>query len=102
MDYPIASLAALLDLFAPCFRAEVFGTFKAMVGAWALCPGPRTISEVWQATGRAARHHHDTAYALFHSAKWDWDDTGSSCHVHSSSPRTLSGAPMYECMPMRR
>jgi hypothetical protein len=76
MDYPIASFAALLDFFGPCFRAEVFGTFKAMVGAWALCPGPRTISEVWQATGRAARRHHDTAYALFHSAKWDWDEIG--------------------------
>lgn len=76
MDYPIASFAALLDLFAGCFRAEVFGTFKAMVGAWAVCPGPRTISEVWQATGQAARRHHDTAYALFHSAKWDWDALG--------------------------
>ena len=76
MDYPIASFAALLDFFSPCFRAEVFGTFKAMVSAWALCPGPRTISEVWQATGLAARRHHDTAYALFHSARWDWDELG--------------------------
>lgn len=76
MDYPIASFATLLDFFTPCFRAEVFGTFKMMVGAWALCPGPRTISEVWQATGQAARRHHDTAYALFHSAKWDWDQLG--------------------------
>jgi DDE superfamily endonuclease len=76
MDYPIASLAALLDLFASCFRAEVLGTFKAMVSAWALCPGPRTISEVWQATGLAARRHHDTAYALFGSANWSWDELG--------------------------
>lgn len=76
MDYPIASFAALLDLFGPCFRAEVFGTFKTMVAAWALCPGPRTIAEVWQATGQAAKRHHDTAYALFHSAKWDWDQLG--------------------------
>jgi len=76
MDYPIASLTALLDLFASCFRQEVFGTFKTMVCAWALCPGPRTISEVWQATGAAARRHHDTAYALFGSAKWDWDELG--------------------------
>lgn len=76
MDYPIASFAALLDLFASCFRAEVFATFKAMVGAWATCSGPRTISEVWQATGQAARHHHGTACALFGSAKWDWDELG--------------------------
>jgi hypothetical protein len=76
MDYPIASLSALLDFFAGCFRAEVFDTFKTMVRAWALCPGPRTISEVWQATGLAARRHHDTAYALWSSAKWDWDELG--------------------------
>jgi hypothetical protein len=76
MEYPIASLAGLLDFFASCFRAEVFGTFKMMVGAWALCPGPHTISEVWQATGQAARRHHDSAYALFHSAKWSWDELG--------------------------
>jgi len=31
---------------------------------------------VWQATGQAARRHHDSAYALFHSAKWDWDELG--------------------------
>jgi hypothetical protein len=76
MDYPIVSLTALLDFFAGCFRAEVFGTFKAMTAAWALCPGPRTISEVWQTTGQAAKRHHDTAYALFSSAKWDWDELG--------------------------
>jgi hypothetical protein len=46
------------------------------VAAWAVCPGPHTISEVWQATGLAAKRHHDLAYALFHSAKWDWDDVG--------------------------
>lgn len=76
MDYPIASLASLLDFFAGCFRTEVFATFKTMVAAWVTCPGPRTISEVWQATGEAAKRHHDTAYALFHSAKWNWDELG--------------------------
>src|SRR5207302_9737480 len=35
-----------------------------------------TLSEVWQATGLAAKRHHDLAYALFHSAKWKWDDIG--------------------------
>lgn len=36
----------------------------------------RIPSEVWQATGLAARRHHDTAYAVFHSACWEWDDLG--------------------------
>src|SRR4051794_41697054 len=34
------------------------------------------ISEVWLATGLAARRHHDTAYAVFHSACWEGDDLG--------------------------
>ena len=38
--------------------------------------GPRTLSEVRQATGLAAKRHHDTAYAVFHSAAWEWDDLG--------------------------
>src|SRR3954471_12419914 len=27
-------------------------------------------------TGLAAKRHHDTAYAVFHSACWDWDELG--------------------------
>ncbi len=39
-------------------------------------PRPRTLSEVWQAAGRSATHHWDTAYSFFASAKWQWDDLG--------------------------
>ena len=74
MEQLIPSLAVLLEGFADCFRHEVFQTFRVLVAAWATCPGPHTISEVWQATGLAARRHHDLAYSLFHSARWDWDD----------------------------
>ncbi|HEX4609538.1 MAG TPA: hypothetical protein VH092_15170 [Urbifossiella sp.] len=70
MDQLIPSLAALVDEFRPCFRAEVFQTFRHVLAGWIVCPGPRTLSEVWQATGRAAEHHWDTAYALFASAGW--------------------------------
>jgi hypothetical protein len=76
VDQLIPSLAALVEGFRPCFRAEVFLTFQHLLVGWVVCPGPRTISEVWQATGRAARRHHDTAYALFASAVWDWDELG--------------------------
>ena len=47
-----------------------------MIAGWIVCLGPHTISEVWQATGLAAKRHHDTAYAVFHSAAWEWDDLG--------------------------
>lgn len=76
MDQLIPSLAALVDGFRPCFRAEVFATFQHLLVGWIICPGPRTVAEVWQATGRAAGHHWDCAYSLFASASWEWDDLG--------------------------
>jgi DDE superfamily endonuclease len=76
MDQLIPGLTELVGHFRDCFRSEVFQTFQALLAGWILCNGPRTISEVWQATGLAARRHHDTAYAVFHSAAWEWDDLG--------------------------
>jgi len=76
MDQLIPSLLELVAPFRDCFRAEVFQTFQTLLAGWIVCVGSRTISEVWQATGWAARRHHDTAYAVFHSAAWEWDDLG--------------------------
>lgn len=76
MDQLIPSLALLVEGFRPCFRREVFETFQQLLVGWILASGPRTISEVWQATGRAAKDHWDTAYSLFASARWDWDALG--------------------------
>lgn len=76
MDQLIPSLVALVEGFRPCFRHEVFQTCQHLLVGWIVCPGPRTISEVWQATGRAATHHHDAAYSLFSSAVWEWDELG--------------------------
>ncbi|MHB1557192.1 MAG: IS701 family transposase [Isosphaeraceae bacterium] len=72
-------IPSLVELVAPlrdCFRIEVFQTFQVLIAGWIVCLGPHTISEVWQATGLAAKRHHDTAYAVFHSALWDWDELG--------------------------
>jgi hypothetical protein len=76
MDQLIPSLAALVESFRDGFHPSVFATFQALLAGWIICLGPRTISEVWQATGWAAKRHHDTAYAVFHSAVWEWDDLG--------------------------
>src|SRR5918994_4120953 len=72
----IPSLATLVAAFSDYFHPQVFQTFQALLAGWIPCQGPRTISEVWLATGLAARRHHDTAYAVFHSAVWEWDDLG--------------------------
>ena len=76
MDQLIPGLAALVEAFRDGFHPQVFATFRALIAGWIVCVGPRTISEVWQATGLAAKRHHDTAYAVFHSACWEWDDLG--------------------------
>ena len=76
MDQLIPSLATLVESFRDCFHPQVFQTFQALIAGWIVCTGPRTISDVWQATGLAAQRHHDTAYAVFRSAAWEWDDLG--------------------------
>ena len=76
MDQLIPGLAALVEAFRDCFHPQVFQTFQTLLAGWIVCLGPHTISEVWQATGLAAKRHHDTAYAVFHSAAWEWDDLG--------------------------
>jgi DDE superfamily endonuclease len=76
MDQLIPGLATLVDSFGDCFHPQVFSTFQSLIAGWIVCLGPHTISEVWQATGLAAKRHHDTAYAVFHSAVWEWDDLG--------------------------
>jgi hypothetical protein len=42
--------------------------------AWIVCLGRRTISRVWETTGRSARHSHFPAFRLFSSAAWNWDE----------------------------
>src|SRR4051795_4588650 len=76
MDQLIPGLAALVEAFRDGFHPRVFSTFQSLMAGWIVCLGPHTISAVWQATGMAARRHHDTAYAVFRSAAWEWDDLG--------------------------
>ncbi len=76
MEQLTPSLSALLGLFSPCFRPEVFSLFRQMVGAWIVCLGRRTISRVWETTGRSQRHSHCPAFRLFSAAAWNWDEVG--------------------------
>jgi len=76
MDQLIPGLAGLVEAFRDCFHPQVFSTFQTLIAGWLVCLGPHTISAVWQATGLAAKRHHDTPYAVFHSARWEWDDLG--------------------------
>jgi hypothetical protein len=66
-------LVVLLAPFASCFNGAVHDTFCLMVVAWVACLGRRTISRVWQTTGRAEAEDHSKAYRLFNQAAWNWD-----------------------------
>src|SRR5215207_2349223 len=67
-------LVVLLAPFSGCFNEPVHATFSTLVVAWIACLGRRTISRVWQTTGRADDEDHSKAYRLFNQAVWNWDD----------------------------
>jgi DDE superfamily endonuclease len=67
-------LVVLLAPFSGCFNEPVHATFSVLVVAWIACLGRRTISRVWQTTGRADGEDHSKAYRLFNQAAWNWDD----------------------------
>jgi hypothetical protein len=77
VDQVIPSLAELPGHFRPCFRQEAFVNFQHVFVAWLLCPGTRTLSEVWQVCSLRSRRHYTAIYHLFASAKWDWDELGA-------------------------
>jgi hypothetical protein len=74
MDQVIPTLDVFLGLFAPVFRQEVFGTFRQMVVAWTVCLGRRSISRVWETTGKSEKQDHAAAFRLFSQAVWNWDE----------------------------
>lgn len=74
MDQLIPSLVELLAPLAPAFRKEVFPVFCQTVGAWIVCLGRRSVSRVWETTGRSGTAHHASAFRLFSPAVWNWDE----------------------------
>jgi hypothetical protein len=60
-----------------CFaRPEVFATFRLMVAGWVVCLGRRSISRVWETTGRSDKEDHSKAFRLFYQAVWNFDELG--------------------------
>lgn len=74
MDKLIPSLFALVAIEHQCFRAEVYEMFRSMLGGWIVCLGKRTISRVWETTGRSGSEDHSAAFRLFSEAVWNWDE----------------------------
>lgn len=74
MDQLTLSLSLLLVHEEQYFRAEVYRMFRWMLGAWIVCLGRRTISRVWETTGRSQSEDHSAAFRLFSEAVWNWDE----------------------------
>src|SRR3954469_1223191 len=74
MDQLTPSFRALLEPFWVCFRCEPFSTFCLMTAAWVVCLGRRTVSRVWETTGRSRHEDPSKAFRLFSSAAWNWDE----------------------------
>lgn len=91
MDYINTSFTDLLDPLARCFRPEVFALFQHLSLSWIICLGRRTISRLWQTTGRAANENHAKAYRLFSEAAWNWDEVARLWFLHALA-RLVPGA----------
>jgi len=76
LDHLTDSFLRLLDPFWVCFRCEPFSTFCCMTAAWVVCLGRRSISRVWETTGRSASEDHSKAFRLFSEAAWNADEIG--------------------------
>jgi hypothetical protein len=74
MDQLIPGLQVLLAPLSVAFHTEVHPLFCTMVVAWIVCLGRRTISRVWETTGRTEQRNHAAAYRLFSQAVWNWDE----------------------------
>jgi len=76
LDHLTDSFLRLLDPFRVCFRCEPFSTFCCMTAAWVVCLGRRSVSRVWETTGRSAKEDHSKAFRLFSEAAWNFDEIG--------------------------
>ena len=74
MDQLIPGLQVLLAPLAGAFHPAVHPLFCTLVVAWIVCLGRRTISRVWETTGRTEQRNHAAAYRLFSQAVWNWDE----------------------------
>lgn len=70
-----STIHAILLSFAPCFTLPGFENFVAVVTAWIVCPGRRTVSRMIQvhAAGSSEAKHHSAIYRFFAKGRWSTD-----------------------------
>lgn len=71
-----SSFAPLVAIFADCFTAPTFNTFRHVVAGWILCVGRHTVTGVLRASGAVGVKHHTSFHRFFRSAVWNPDHVG--------------------------
>lgn len=64
----------MLSRFAHVFTAASFAVFLRVCPAWALTPGRRTITRVYQVAEPFCERAHDAYHRFFRDGAWDMDD----------------------------
>jgi len=75
-DLLMQSFAPLLLAFQPCFTQPSFRSFWALVCAWILCSGRRSLTRVMQAAQLSQFKHYCSFHRFFSKARWNLDELG--------------------------
>lgn len=71
-----SNLVPLIAVFAECFTAQTFQTFRWLISGWILCIGRHTVTGVVRAADAVGVKHHTSFHRFFRAAKWSADTVG--------------------------
>ncbi|MGI5143747.1 IS701 family transposase [Streptomyces sp. CA-106110] len=72
----LPSLAGLLEVFRPCFRAPTYRVFAALVVGMIAQTGRHTVCGMLLGAGLGGVWHHARAHRFFSAARWSADRVG--------------------------
>jgi hypothetical protein len=75
-DLLVRSFTPLLLAFQPCFTQPSFSSFQALICAWILCSGRRSLTRVIQSAQLDRFKHFCAFHRFFSQARWNLDDLG--------------------------
>lgn len=68
------SFVTLVAVFAECFTAPTFQTFRWLLSGWILCITDHTVTGVIRAANAVGVKHHTTFHRFFRAAAWVSDE----------------------------
>ena len=70
------SLVPMIAVFAECFTAPTFESFRWLMSGWILCIGRHTVTGVIRAANAVGVKHHTSFHRFFRAASWSADHVG--------------------------